>query len=109
MSQETHSTTQESPAAGAHTGHPTPGTYFAVAMALSAITAVEVAVFYVTWLGHGIIPVLVVLSTAKFALVAMFYMHLKYEARLFSGLFVGGLLLAVIVVIALLSLFRFFV
>ncbi len=96
-------------AAGVHTGHPTPKTYFIVAMILSAITAVEVAVFYATWLGHGIIPVLAILSTVKFALVAMFYMHLRYDARLFTSLFVGGLALAFAVVFALIGLFRFFV
>ena len=60
-------------------------------------------------LGHGIIPILVVLSAAKFALVAMFYMHLRYDAKLFSGLFVGGLVLAVAIGLALLGLFKFFV
>ena len=43
-----------------HTGHPTPGTYFKVALILSAITAIEVGVFYITALGKGIIPVLAV-------------------------------------------------
>ena len=95
-------------AEGEHGGHPTPTTYFAVAMILSFMTAIEVAVFYATWLGRGIIPVLAVLSGAKFVLVAMFYMHLRYEHRLFTGLFVTGLLLAVLVVFALLGLFRFF-
>ena len=93
---------------GEHSGHPTQMTYFAVAMILSFMTAIEVAVFYATWLGRGIIAVLAVLSVAKFGLVAMFYMHLRYEHRLFTGLFVTGLLLAVLVVFALLGLFRFF-
>ena len=92
-----------------HTGHPTPGTYFKVALILSVITAIEVGIFYITALGKGIIPVLTVLSIAKFALVAMFYMHLRYDARLFSGLFVGGLALAFAVVLAVLGLFKFFV
>ena len=59
-------------------------------------------------LGHGIIPILVILSAGKFALVAMFYMHLKYDAKLFSGFFIGGLILATTVGIALLGLFKFF-
>ena len=112
MSQETTATTptsQESTPGEAHTGHPTPLTYFKVAVTLGLITAVEVAIFYATWLGYGIIPVLVILSGIKFALVAMFYMHLRFDNRLFSGLFVGGLLLAIAVVFALLGLFRFFV
>ena len=95
--------------ATAHTGHPTPRTYFAVAMILSALTAVEVGVFYLNWLGHGIIPVLAVLSIGKFALVAMFYMHLRYDARLYTGLFAGGLLLATAVLLSVIALFKFFV
>jgi len=91
-----------------HGGHPTPMTYFAVAMILSFMTAIEVVVFYFTWLGAWIIAVLALLSGAKFALVAMFYMHLKYEHRLFSVLFVTGLVLSVLVTFALLGLFRFF-
>jgi cytochrome c oxidase subunit 4 len=91
-----------------HTGHPTPVTYFKVAMTLSIITAVEVGVFYIEDLGKGIIPVLVILSTVKFALVAMFYMHLRYDSRIFSGLFIGGLALAISVTLAVLGLFQFF-
>ena len=92
-----------------HTGHPTPLTYFKVAMTLSVITAIEVGIFYLEWLGHGIIPILVILSGAKFAMVVMFYMHLKYDHRLFTWMFVGGLLLAGAVVFALMALFRFFI
>ncbi|MCH7745566.1 MAG: cytochrome C oxidase subunit IV family protein [Chloroflexi bacterium] len=99
---------QQTAPADAHSGHPTPATYFKVAMILSAITAAEVGIFYATWLGHGIIPVLAIMSIAKFAIVGMFYMHLKYDHRLFTGLFVTGLLLATAVIFALLSLFRFF-
>ena len=100
--------TQELQTETVHTGHPTPLTYFKVAMILSAITAIEVAIFYVTWLGHGIIAILAILSIIKFAMVAMFYMHLKYDARLFSALFVGGLVLAASVMFALMGLFRFY-
>ena len=109
MTDEPQTSPEDAPDTTMHTGHPTPGTYFKVAMTLSAITAIEVGIFYVEDLGHGIIPVLVVLSGVKFALVAMFYMHLKYDARLFSGFFVGGLVLAVSVGLAMLGLFKFFV
>ena len=108
MTQDSETQIDEPAAEALHTGHPTPFTYFKIAMILSAITAVEVGVFYIEELGHGIIPVLVVLSTAKFALVAMFYMHLRYDARLFVGFFVGGLMLAISVVLAMLGLFKFF-
>ena len=99
---------QEQNSGAAAAAHPTPLTYLIVAITLSVITAVEVGVFYLDWLGHGIIPVLAVLSGTKFALVAMFYMHLRYDARLFVGFFAGGLMLAVSVVLAVLGLFKFF-
>jgi len=92
----------------AHTGHPTPLTYFKVALILSIITAIEVGIFYIEGLGHGIIPVLIILSGLKFGLVALFYMHLKYDASLFSWFFFGGLALATSVFIAVLGLFKFF-
>ena len=101
-----------------HTGHPTPMTYFKVAMILSVITAIEFGIFYVTWIGHAIIPILTILSVAKFMLVVMFYMHLRYdkvsisifgrEYPIFSLLFVGGLVVAAGVVFALMGLFEFF-
>ena len=108
MADDNVMTSEEATEHPAESGHPTPLTYFKVAMTLSAITAVEVGIFYIEDLGKGIIPILVVLSGAKFALVAMFYMHLRYDARLFSAFFVGGLALAVAVVLAVLALFNFF-
>ena len=92
-----------------HTGHPTPLTYFKVAVTLVIITAVEVGIFYVEGLGYGIIPVLAILSIVKLALVAMFYMHLRYDSRLFSTLFVSGFTLSILVSFALLGLFKWFV
>ena len=109
MAEITNTVGDESTHEEVHTGHPTPITYFKVAMILSALTAVEVGVFYIESLGHGIIPILLVLSGMKFALVAMFYMHLKYDSRLFSSFFFGGFVLAITVTIALLGLFKFFI
>lgn len=101
-----------------HTGHPTPLTYFKVAITLSVITAIEFGIFYVEWIGHGIIPILTILSVAKFLLVAMYYMHLRYDkvgiaifgrdVPIFSLMFVAGLVIAAGVVFALMALFAFF-
>ncbi|NIT63094.1 MAG: hypothetical protein GWO39_04655, partial [Gammaproteobacteria bacterium] len=49
---------------------------------------------------------LLVLSGAKFALVVMFYMHLRFDSPIFSGVFVAPLMLAVLVVVALIVLFH---
>ena len=87
------------------TAHPTPRTYLTIAAILAVVTGVEVAIFYMEALAGVIIPIFLVLSTLKFALVAMFYMHLKFDQRLFSALFVGGLMLAAAIIIALMALF----
>ena len=44
-------------------------------------------------------------SSVKFAIVVMFYMHLKYDAKLFRALFVGPLTLAAFTIVGLLFLF----
>ncbi len=85
--------------------HPTVGVYLRVAAALVILTVLEVGVFYVPAFHAVLVPVLLVLSTAKFALVVMFYMHLKADSRVFSFLFGAPLALAVVVLVALLFLF----
>jgi len=49
--------------------------------------------------------VLLVLSSAKFTLVVMFYMHLKDDNKVFTFLLGGPLVIAVGVMVALLFLF----
>jgi cytochrome c oxidase subunit 4 len=85
--------------------HPTPLTYVKIATILVIITAVEVGIFYIDALANVLIPIFIALSAVKFALVAMFYMHLKFDERLFSWLFVGGMLLATFMILALMTLF----
>ena len=86
-------------------GHPTPLTYVKVALTLSFITAVEVGIFYIDMVPALFVACFFILSATKFVMVALFYMHLRYEARLFSTLFFGGVLLAMIVVVAVLAIF----
>jgi cytochrome c oxidase subunit 4 len=44
------------------------------------------------------------MSAAKFIIVVMFYMHLKYDHRLFRVLFTGPLLIAALTLLALMFL-----
>lgn len=88
--------------------HPSPGKYVAVATVLCLLTIIEVGVYYVEALKNILVPVLLILSAAKFSLVVLFYMHLKFDSRLFSVLFVCGLVLAGSLGISLLFLFRVF-
>jgi cytochrome c oxidase subunit 4 len=87
--------------------HPTWSTYWKVALILTVITIVEVAgTFVQPWYQSRLFaPSMLLLSAAKFAIVAMFYMHLKYDHRLFKALFTGPLLIAMTTIIALLFLF----
>ena len=86
--------------------HPTPMRYTAIALILAVITAFEVAIVYMDFLRPVMVPILIVLSATKFAMVVMFFMHLRFDSRLFSAFFVGGLILAAAMVIVLLILFR---
>jgi cytochrome c oxidase subunit 4 len=72
------------------------------------ITAVEVAIFYMPRMRPVLVPSLLTLSALKFTLVAMFYMHLKFDSRLFSWLFVVPMGLAAAVILALMKLFGVF-
>jgi cytochrome c oxidase subunit 4 len=87
------------------TQHPPVRTYLLVAAVLAVITAVEVSLFYITVMARFLAPFLIVLSAAKFSLVVMFFMHLRSDHRAFTGLFVGPLLIAIAIGLALMALF----
>ena len=97
--------TQGQQSGGHHPAHPTPVTYLKIAAILAVVTAVEVAMFYIEALSSFLLPIFLVLSALKFILVAMFYMHLRFDSSLFSWFFVGGLVLAAAVLLALMGLF----
>ncbi len=89
-------------------GHASVKTYLVVAAVLGIITAVEVAIFYIDALRPVLVPLLLTLSAAKFTLVVSFFMHLKYDSKIFRGLFVGPLVVAVLIILAMLALFGVF-
>ena len=97
----------ESPANIHQQSHPQPLEYVKIAVVLAAITVGEVGVYYVESLRSTLVPILIPLSGLKFSLVVLYFMHLKFDNRLFSILFVGGLALAGTVLLALLLLFLF--
>jgi cytochrome c oxidase subunit IV len=86
--------------------HAGPKTYVLIAIILGVLTAAEVAVFYIPALAPALVPILLVLTAGKFILVVMFYMHLKFDSRIFSGVFVAPLMLAILVVVSLIILFH---
>jgi cytochrome c oxidase subunit 4 len=78
----------------AHRGHPNDMEYFKIFIALAVITLVEVALFYVEIDRSLLIPALIGLSSVKFFLVVAWFMHLRFDSRLFTTAFVTGLVLA---------------
>ena len=87
--------------------HPTWKEYKWVALILTVITAVEVWVYYIPAFvaSRAFVPMLLIMSAVKFAIVVMFYMHLKYDHRLFRALFTGPLIVAISTIVALMFLF----
>lgn len=88
-------------------GHASAGFYWMIAAILTVITGAEVAVFYIEALGSVLVPLLLVMSTVKFAIVVMFFMHLKSDSKVFSGLFLAGLSVAVFVVVMMTILYQY--
>jgi cytochrome c oxidase subunit 4 len=86
--------------------HPTWKQYKWVALWLFLITILEVWIYYTPFKESPYFaPTLLVLSATKFVIVVMFYMHLKYDHKLFKALFTGPLIIAMSTIVALLFLF----
>ncbi|MEX1185062.1 MAG: cytochrome C oxidase subunit IV family protein [Gemmatimonadaceae bacterium] len=87
--------------------HPTWKQYKWVALILTVITIVEVWIYYIPAFvaSRLFVPSLLIMSAIKFAIVVMFYMHLRYDHKLFRVLFTGPLIIAITSVIALMFLF----
>lgn len=77
--------------------HPTPLKYIQIAGWLALITIGEVAVYYIPSLRPLLVPLLLTMAAFKFFLVAMWFMHLRFDSRLFRRLFILGIVLALIV------------
>jgi cytochrome c oxidase subunit 4 len=110
---DAHATT----AAHSEHAHPTAGLYAKVGLILFVLTALEVGLYEITYGDHAgplsasiqpfFVPMLLLLSAAKFALVAMFYMHLKQDSKLFTGVFVFPLTIAAVIIVGLMILMAY--
>jgi cytochrome c oxidase subunit IV len=85
--------------------HPSPRKYVNVAIILALVTAVEVAIYYVSALEDLLVPILLVLAVVKFVMVGMYFMHLKFDSHTFRRFFVTGIILALIVFGIVMTLF----
>ncbi len=97
--------------ANAHAhAHPTGNTYLKIFVILTVITIIEVWAYYIPSLVASPLfnPALIAMSAAKFVIVVLFYMHLKFDHKLFRVLFTGPMIIAGATITALLFLFKQF-
>jgi cytochrome c oxidase subunit IV len=100
-------TAHEETVHGAGHAHPSDGRYILIALFLAVMTGIEVGLYYVD-VGDALIPTLMVLMVVKFWTVAAFFMHLRFDSRIFRRMFAAGLILAVLVYLAFLTAMQLF-
>ncbi len=76
----------------AHRAHPTPAMYWGIALFLAVVTALEVAVPYISALDPVRVPLLLIMGAIKFGTVVAFFMHLRYDKKLYRTLFLFGVI-----------------
>ena len=92
-----------------HAGrHPSPKEYVRIAVILAVITAAEVAIYYIEGIQEFLVPLLLLFSIIKFSLVVMWFMHLKFDNRLYARFFLMGLAGAVTLYLVVLMIFKVF-
>jgi cytochrome c oxidase subunit IV len=95
----------ESMEPGVEEHYPDEWQYIKVFLILLVITMAEVGIYYLSGARRAIITLMVFMMIAKFTLVALYFMHLRFDSKLFRRMFVTGIVLAVVVyLIALTSL-----
>jgi cytochrome c oxidase subunit 4 len=92
-----HAAHHDEPATGEHAhapgqhAHPSAKEYIGIAVVLTVI--------------HPFLaPILLTLSALKFGIVAMWYMHLKFDPRLYSWVFVVPMIFAAAIILSLIVL-----
>lgn len=83
--------------------HPGVLEYTQIGVILAVLTAIEVGVYYIDMDHNVLVAALIALAALKFGLVVAFFMHLKFDSRLFATMFLGGLAIALSVFLVALS------
>ncbi len=103
---EPHAVAAAHSAPGHEGGQATIATYVRIAVVLTVVTAIEVATLYIPGIpSHLLVSGLLIMSVLKFVLVVGYYMHLRYDHAILKALFVGPLLIAIGIILALMALF----
>src|SRR5919205_901324 len=78
-----------------HGAHPTPREYVRIAVVLFVITVMEVSTYYLQPPRSILVPVLFVFTFIKFSLVVLWFMHLRFDSRMYSRFFMMGIATAI--------------
>jgi cytochrome c oxidase subunit 4 len=96
-----------------HEHHPSDAQYWKVGAILAVITGLEVSTYFITDdpYSHELAPLLIgsllIMMVAKFITIGAYFMHLRFDNKLFRNVFVSGLILAVVVFVIVLTVFGF--
>jgi cytochrome c oxidase subunit 4 len=86
--------------------------YVLTAIFLGLVTLVEIATYanpnFPIWKGNLVVPFLMILMAVKFFTIVYIFMHLRFDRPILTRIFYMGLVLAVLVYVAVLSMFRIF-
>jgi cytochrome c oxidase subunit IV len=77
-----------------HSNHPGVAEYVQIGIILAVLTAIEVGLFFVDAPRGLTVSALLFLTAVKFFLVVAWFMHLRFDNRLFRRLMLVGLALA---------------
>jgi cytochrome c oxidase subunit 4 len=78
--------------------HPGPGEYIKIAVTLAIVTAIEVGAYYISGLPNSVLSAsLLIMMVIKFSLVGLWFMHLRFDSKVFRRLFISGIVLALVV------------
>ena len=98
---------------GEHHSHgPTDGQYFKIFFLLVGLTALEVSTYWWDDIFNAdtkkiAVPVLITLMVIKFFLVALYFMHLKFDSPLLRRTFYAGMIVAIFVYVVALTVMNF--
>jgi cytochrome c oxidase subunit 4 len=106
MSTDTETAHVTTPHAAGH-AHPSDLKYIKIAAILAVVTLGEVLTYTFDITGHLLVLILIPMMIFKFAVVAGYFMHLKFDSKLFTAMFVAGLLFALGVYLVTLTVFEF--
>lgn len=70
--------------------HPSVKDYIEIGVILAVLTALEIGLFYAPVPREVAIPLLLILTVAKFVLVVLWFMHLRFDSTWFQRIFWSG-------------------